>query len=216
MKKHFCIILLILLSTALFAQQDSTANQVETLLSGKIESGGYGGPLIKLGQILGKTGFFVGGQGGWIINHRFVLGGKGYVLVNPVEIEGLQNIHVGFGCGGVLLKYICNSDKLVHVTFESMIGLGGVYNDVTDYSKDHDPIDYTGDAGLVLEPGINIELNVAKHFRINAGITYLFVNGIEYDPGAPYQDVIGTDYSHVSDSDLGGMSVLLSFEFGVF
>lgn len=216
MKKYLCIILLILLSTALFAQQDSTATQVETLFSGKIESGGYGGPLIKIGQIMGKTCFFAGGQGGWIINHRFVFGGKGYVLVNPVEIEGLQNIHVGFACGGVLIKYISNSDKLVHVTFESMIGLGGVYNDVTDDSKDHDPIDYTGDAGFVLEPGISMELNFTDRFRISTGINYLYVNGIEYDPGAPYQDVIGTNYSHVSDSDLRGLSVQLTFEFGVF
>jgi hypothetical protein len=216
MKKYFCIIFLILLSGECFAQQDSSTTQVETLLSGKIESGGYGGPLIKVGQIMDETGFFVGGQGGWIINHQFVLGGKGSVLVNPAEIEGLQNIHVGFACGGVLIKYISNSDKLVHVTFEGMIGLGGVYNDVTDYSKDHDPIDYTGDAGFVLEPGINLELNVANHFRISTGVAYLFVSGIEYDPGAPYQDVIGTDYSQVSDSDLRGISVQLTLEFGVF
>lgn len=216
MKKYFCVIFLILLLGECFAQQDSSTTQVETLLSGKIESGGYGGPLIKVGQIMDETGFFVGGQGGWIINHQFVLGGKGYVLVNPAEIEGLQNIHVGFACGGVLIKYISNSDKLVHVTFESMIGLGGVYNDVTDYSRDHDPIDYTGDAGFVLEPGINIELNVTDYFRISTGVAYLFVNGIEYDPGAPYQDVIGTDYSHISDSDLRGISVQLTLEFGVF
>jgi hypothetical protein len=47
---------------------------------------------------------FCGGQGGWIINHRFVLGAKGYILVNPVDIEGLQNIVLGFDCGGALLE----------------------------------------------------------------------------------------------------------------
>ena len=84
MKNLIIILLAVLLSYPAMAQD-------ETLVSGKTESGGYGGPLCKMGQINGETGIFVGGQGGWIINHRFVLGGTGYGLVNDVEIEGLQN-----------------------------------------------------------------------------------------------------------------------------
>ena len=95
MKKLIVILLTILLSCPVIAQ--------ETLFSGNIESGGYGGPLIQIGQINGGTGIFVGGQGGWIVNHRFVFGGKGYGLVNHIEIEGLQNIRLDFGCGGALL-----------------------------------------------------------------------------------------------------------------
>jgi hypothetical protein len=72
----------------------------KTLFGGKIESGGYGGPLFKVGPINGGTGLFVGGQGGWIINHHFVLGGKGYVLVNDIDIEGAQNLKLEFACWG--------------------------------------------------------------------------------------------------------------------
>ena len=206
--KNFTIILLfVLLSCPLMAQE-------ETLFSGEIESGWYGGPLFKVGQIIGETGFFVGGQGGWIINHRFVLGAKGYILVNPVDVEGLQNIVVGFGCGGALLEYIIASNKLLHFSIESMIGVGGVYNDVKDYTKYHDRLEYTGDACFVLEPGINLMLNVAKHFRIGIGATYRYICGIDYDPGDG--NVTRVDYDAISDSDLAGVSAQIILKFGIF
>jgi hypothetical protein len=209
MKNLTIFLLVILLSGPLMAQE-------ETLFSGEIESGWYGGPLSAVGQIIDETGFLVGVQGGWIINHRFVLGGKGYILVNPVDVEGLQNIVVGFGCGGALFEYIIASNKLLHFNIENMIGIGGVYNDVKVNKKYHDPIDYTGDACLVLEPGLNLMLNVIKNFRIGVGATYRYVYGIDYDPGAPYRNIIGNDYENISDSDLSGVTVQIILKFGAF
>ena len=209
MKNFALILMIVLLSCPAIAQ-------VKTLYNGEFESGWYGAPLFKVGQMDGKTGYFVGGQGGWIINHRFVLGGKGYMLVNPIEIEDLHNIVVGFGCGGVLVEYILASDKLFHFSIESMFGIGGVYNDIKVSERHHDPIDYTGDACFVLEPGINLMLNVTKNFRIGAGATYRFVNGADYDPGAPYRHDNGEDFETISDSNLSGISAQFVLEFGVF
>jgi len=155
------------------------------------------------GQINGQTGIFVGGQGGWIINHTFVLGGRGYGLVNEVDVEGLQNIKLEFGCGGALLEYIIASDKLLHLGIQCMIGAGGVRHAVKDYTQDHDDIDYSSDdAFFVLEPGINLVLNITKYFRLSAGAEYRYVNGVEYED--------------LSDSDLSGVSVQILFKFGVF
>ena len=80
MKYFFAIILITLFVLPLMAQQ-------ETLLRGEIESGWHGGALFKLGSIMSETGYFAGLQGGWIINHRIVLGGKGYILLNPARFE---------------------------------------------------------------------------------------------------------------------------------
>ena len=190
--------------------------QTDTLLPGEIEGGWSGGSLFKTGLINGRIGYFVGGQGGWIINHRFVIGGKGYILVNPLEMDGLQNIVLGFGCGGVLFEYIVASNKLIHVSIESMVGAGGVYNDVKDYYDYHDPIDFTGDAFFVFEPGINIILNVTKRLRVGAGATYRFIYGVNFDAGAPYRYPYRTDYDTISDSDLRGLSGQLVLQFGVF
>ena len=195
MKNLIIILLVVLLSYPVMAQE-------KTLFSGKMESGGYGGLLCKIGQINGKTGIFMGGQGGWIINHRFVLGAKGYGMINEPEVEGLQNIKLEFGCWGALLEYIIASDKLLHLNIYSMIGAGGVRYAVIDYKDAHSDFDHSDDGFFVLEPGIDLILNVHKNFRIGAGITYRYVNGVEYES--------------LSNSDLSGVSARVVLKFGVF
>jgi hypothetical protein len=195
MNNLIIILFVVLLSYPALAQE-------ETLFSGAIVSGGYGGPLIKIGQINGEMGVFLGGQGGWIINHRLVLGGKGYGLVNDVAAEGSQNLKLVFGCGGGLLEYIIASNKLLHFTIHSLIGAGGVGYAEKDYDDDNDKIDYSGDGFFVFEPGINIILNVHKYLRIGAGATYRYVNGV--------------DYENLSNADLSGVSTRIFFKFGEF
>ncbi len=192
----------------------SVMAQVETLYDGQIESGGYGGPILKTGSINGETGIFFGGQGGWIINHRMVVGGKFYMLANPTDVEGLNNIVVGFLGGGALFEYMIASNKLIHFSIENMVGAGGVYNDVGNYTAGHDPLEYTGDACFIMEPGINVNLNVTKMFRIGAGVTYRYVNGIDYDPGSRY--VLRDDHGIITDTSLRGVSAQIIFKIGTF
>jgi hypothetical protein len=195
MKSLIIVLLAVLASYPVMAQD-------ETLLSGEVESGGYGGPICKIGRINGEAGIFVGGQGGWIINHRFVLGGKGYGLVNDVDIEGSRNLRLDFGCGGAFLEYIISPHELLHLSLHSMIGAGGVVYSVRKYTDDQAPVNYNGDAFFVVEPGINCILNVTNYFRIGAGVTYRYVDGVKYES--------------LSDSDLSGASAEVLLKFGVF
>ena len=196
MKNLFIILLVVILSYPAMAQD-------ETLISGEVESGGYGAPIFKVGPINGATGIFVGGQGGWIINHSFVLGGKGYGLVNNVDIEGSQNLKLDFGCGGVLLEYIFSSEKILHVVINTMIGAGGVRYAEKDYSNDYEgEVDYNSSSFFVLEPGINLDLNVSSYFRIGAGVTYRYVSGVEYE--------------NLTNADLSGVTGEIVFKFGSF
>jgi hypothetical protein len=60
--------------------------QEQTLVgNGEISNGGFGGPVIKYTQIKNEPAILVGGRGGWIINHTFVIGGGGYGLANQIE-----------------------------------------------------------------------------------------------------------------------------------
>ena len=89
----------------------------QTLISGDIEHGGYGGPVFKFTQIGPNQdyGYLVGGQGGWIINHQFVLGGGGYGLSNNIPADWLPESpdlyptfgtqYLNFGYGGLFLAY---------------------------------------------------------------------------------------------------------------
>lgn len=195
MKPLFINLLIVLLSFPLTAQQ-------ETLVNGKIESGWYGGFFTKVGQLNGGTGVFMGGQGAWIINHKFGIGAKGYGIVNEVEADGLQNAKLEFGCYGGLIEYIISSDKLVHLTIQSMIGGGDVRYSIINYQNPQPEINYSGDGFFVMEPGIDLILNINKNFRLGAGVAYRLVSGVEYES--------------LSNSDLNGVSAEILIKFGVF
>ncbi len=175
----------------------------ETLFSGKIESGGYGAFAMRTGQVQGGTGLFLGGQGGWIINHQFVLGGGGGGLVSEFQVaeaEDGRDLYLSFGYGGGMVEYIALPHKLVHFTVSCMVGAGGVtYMDKTGTT---DPETYPADACFVLEPGFGFELNVTRHFRVNVGGTYRMVKGVNFE---------GT-----SDEELSDVTFTVLFKFGSF
>ncbi len=152
--------------------------QEETLIGEEFHSGGFGGPEVKIGPMLGTTGVFVGGRGGWIINHTYVIGGGGYGLANDVRVKDItingQPAYLGFGYGGLFLEVIGNSDKLIHYTIGLMIAGGGVeYRDSL-----YDWNDHNWDAVFVLEPAVSVEMNITSFFRLGLGASYRFVSGV--------------------------------------
>ncbi len=171
----------------------------ETLMSGKTTVGGFGAPVVKFSEINDEFAILVGGCGGLIINHAFVIGGGGYGLVNDIEVSGLpypEYRWLNFGYGGLLLGYVNRSRKLAHFSIHSLIGWGGLCYRTMYYD------DWYNDAIFVFEPGIDLMLNVSKNFRIGLGGSYRFVNGV---------DLVGLD-----NDDISGPSTSLTFKFGKF
>lgn len=192
------IVLFLLLGTV------SAIAQEETLINGNIESGGFGGPVVKIGSFNGTTGIVVGGRGGWIINHTYVIGGGGYGLANDIKAKtpgpnGQR--YLSFGYGGLELEYIAGSDRLLHYSVMSLVGVGGVS------WRDNNPnfrtdADSQSDTFFIVEPGLNVTLNVTSYFRISGGVSYRFVSG--------------TQSAATSDADLSGLTGVLTFHFGKF
>ncbi len=180
--------------------------QEETLLgTGEIDHGGFGGPVVKFTSINDQFGVLVGGRGGWIINHSFVIGGGGYGLVNEVEGTQLLNerkMFLNFGYGGFEMEYIMNWEKIAHSSVYLLIGGGGVnHRDRTremDWNWDNDETDVF----FVIEPAVNFELNIVSFFRLGIGASYRFISGV--------------DDSGLTDKDLSGPSAMLTFKFGKF
>jgi hypothetical protein len=198
----------ITLSTALLLAAAAGADE-ETLLSGQIEHGGFGGPNVKFTEMKDKFAVLVGGRGGWIINHSFVIGGGGYGLVNQNIDERFispdTTIYMTMGYGGLELEYIASSNRLLHFSISSLIGAGGVDYIAKARSDDWEHHHYnTGavDAFFIFEPGINSELNVLRFFRVDTGVSYRFVSGIS---------TVG-----LSDNDLSGISANITLKFGKF
>ncbi|MBN1464289.1 hypothetical protein JXA02_00915 [candidate division KSB1 bacterium] len=182
----------------------------QTLISGQVDHGGYGGPVLKYSQVGPNKadGLFVGGQGGWIIDHTFVIGGGGYGLSSRVAADWYDaatdasvpgSYILSFGYGGLLLEYINRSNELVHFEIFSLIGGGGV-DYVLDDHLEHD--DAMSDGLFVVEPGANLIVNVSPFFRIGFGISYRYVSGV---------DIIG-----LTDSDLSGLGGHIVLKFGAF
>lgn len=195
--KSVIILLFLFISPLLFAQE-------ETLLGkGKISHGGFGGPVVKFTSINKHFGVLVGGQGGWIINHTFVIGGGGYGLVNNVKTTNMflgDSQLLNFGYGGVELHYINSSDKLVHYTVSLLIGGGGIgyrYPNNWDWDWDTHTKSF-----FVMEPTFRVMLNVTSFFRIGLGGGYRLVSGADLDD--------------LKDSEISGPSAEIVFKFGKF
>jgi hypothetical protein len=202
MKTKLVVLLLLLLSYPVLAQD-------ETLLDEPIDNGGFGGPAIQFTPVNDKLGILVGGGGGWIIGHTIVIGGFGYGLANEVpgrQITSDSSLLLNFGYGGVYLAYIHNSGSLLHFSVNTLIGGGSVdyrrQSDGGNYEFSNNDPNSRSDAFFVLEPGINLELNVAKNFRIALGANYRFISEI--------------DLAGMSNSRLSGPAANLIFKFGSF
>jgi hypothetical protein len=187
-------------------------SQEETLLgSGDVDHGGYGALVLKMTSVNDKTGLLVGARGGWIIDHTFCLGVAGYGLATNVEantVGAFGQGYVNLGYGGVDLEFIANSDRLVHFSIHTLIGAGAVgfrsswgddvWNDLhfdEDWYEMHDTF-------FVIEPGVNVDLNITPWFRTSIGASYRYVSGVQSEAS--------------SDSGLRGASGMISFRFGSF
>jgi hypothetical protein len=191
--------------------------QEETLLSGEVHHGGFGGPVLKMTRINGEDALLVGGRGGWIINHTFVIGAGGYGLVSDVrpKTPGFLNENLlMLGYGGLELEYIAASDKVVHLSFPVLIGAGALGYRYGQFGNDMNldfNFDRKFDTFFVIEPGANLELNVVSFFRITAGASYRHVTGVS----AP-TDPLGIQRPLTSNTELRGFSWNLGFKFGAF
>lgn len=194
-----------LIASTVFAEE-------KTLLSGEIENGGFGAPVVKFSPVRNQFAVWVGGQGGWLINHSFMLGGGGYGLATTIAPTQIARASLGItrplaiqcGYGGLVMEVIGSSDNLVHYTVSTLIGAGAVrYGERPFSDQSYDYIDEPEpDVFFVVEPGVNLELNVTTFFRLNVGASYRSVSGVH---------LVG-----LSNSDLSGVSVNVGLKFGKF
>ena len=210
MKKVILLMIIVMISFVFADDYD-----MQTLVSGRLEHGGYGGPVVKFSEINGGFGVFVGGHGGWIINDRLVIGGGGYGLANDVSL-GKNDIfnksqYINFGYGGFELGYILSSNSLFHLDFNTLVGAGGVgyrhsvfdedWDEWEECDCEEDYDDYDKPV-FVVEPTMNLMVNVSKHVRLGIGASYRYVAGLK--------DM------DISNDDLTGISASINIKFGSF
>ncbi len=182
MKKYIALILFIF--TVALAQAQEENGEIKTLFGDKhISHGGYGAVSVNYSRIDGKDAILMGGRGAWIINHGIALGFAGAGFLNDYHYnDQLQrNVNLAGGYGGLLLEPILFAGFPVHISLPVMAGVGGVA-----YTSSYDPYDWEDShyfveeatSFLVLEPGVEIELNMVKFFRLSVGGYYRLTSNV--------------------------------------
>jgi hypothetical protein len=218
----YLTLVLVFAALILHGQEDES-EEFKTIFGNDLNSGGYGAPELKLGSVNGETSLFLGGRGGWIIGHRFVLGGGGYGLTTnnsfmedpankPASVgpDSTRVIKIDMGYGGVLLEFIALPKKAIHLSFPVLIGAGGTnlgaktFVGQSDYYEEgFATYDFIENSGFfVVEPGVFVELNMTNFFRLTAGGTYRFISGV--------------DLERLDNKNLSGFTFSLALKFGSF
>jgi len=122
-------------------------------------------------------------RGGWIINRSLAIGLEGNGLIPTAKFSDVSltddAVLLG-GYGGLFLEPIIFSNQVVHVTFPISSGAGWLgYHEDFDEGQFGNPNLIEGDVFWYVEPGANVELNIARNFRIAIGMSKRFVQDLE-------------------------------------
>lgn len=183
------------LTIPLFAQEQ------ETLLEGGIESGGFGSVGAKITLLNDRACVITGAWGAWLINHHLALGGGFYNLTSAHTLR--DSISMDMEYSGFTAEYIFMPESIVHYSAQLTLGGGSL-----DFSKvrvgssgNNDIVD---DVFFVVEPGVNVEVNVISFMRFQVGASYRFVSGID------------NNNFDVTNADISGPSLNFMVKFGKF
>jgi len=212
----FTSILTLMLSSFALAQDDYRNRETQSLLGGNSKITGW---FISMdnsfSQLNDKNASLPGFSFGMVINRSFHLGliGKSFswhetylkfndVLSEPVYLNG--------GYGGLYLDANTNAGKILHISFPVIIAGGcASYMSVNKYAElDEDgQIDYSSQElasspFFVVEPGINLEMNITGFMKAYTGLSYRWINGL--------------DLENTSSRAFSGMNFNVGLRFGKF
>lgn len=218
--KFITIALVYILSTNLVFAQDEDrdrgrdSQEIKTLFSKGSKVRGFGSLDVKYSEFNKDNSLLVGVKGGVIINRHLILGLGGYGLSSINKFNGIdpnQELFLYGGYGGLLIGYTIAPKEVIHISFPILIAAGGFEISDRNYfnefrNRDQIELDNTVErsTALVIEPGVEIEINVTKFFRIAVGGSYRVVQGVTLDR------------NNITDDDLTSWATHASLKFGKF
>jgi hypothetical protein len=213
MKKAISIFVIVFLSYSVFSQnqpkQERDPDQINTLFgSHSFSNGGYGSFGAGYTMIDNQNALVASGRAAWIVGHSLGIGFAGTGFINEAHFNPVidDDVNLTGGYGGILIEPILFPKAPVHLAFPVVAGIGGIAYTVMTYTGD--PWEYgtsyveDTETFFVLEPGVEMEMNVLKFFRLAFGVGYRMTSNIEL-------------YDTPSDA-LNGITAGLTFKFGKF
>lgn len=190
-------VMLLYLSLSVSAQE---ADSVKTLFKPGIKVSELWVPEVKINSIQGDIGTLIGFYGGALFNRRFLLGISGGV--------NLTHPRVNYGYFGVLGQYIYKPENLWHFSGQLLLA----YGTTKDYEDPKSGLfdnfwNISGARFYLLEPGVNLEINLGKRVTFVAGVSYRFVMGLD-------ENNENVSITHVTNMDLSGINFNIGMKFG--
>ncbi len=195
MKKSIIVFLSLVISAASYSQDK---DEFQTIFGdSKASVSGMGGFEMQFSSLGRYYAYGAGGAGGAIINRTLLIGGYGvgYFIDRTITINTKTYTNIGMGHGGFLFGYIHKGNKPVHPAAFLQVGWGEL--------ESFQPESQISDNFMVLNPSLEVEINVTRYFRIAVGGHYQLVSG-------------AGNYPELSNSDFNGPGGKLAFHLGWF
>jgi hypothetical protein len=216
MKNLILYSIIALASISIYAQNEGkdshegrSNDEIRTLMGRNQHSnGGYGSFGAGYTMIDKKDAVTLSGRGAWIVGHSLALGfaGTGFINSFSPDIVPDRVVNLTGGYAGFLFEPILLPKFPVHLSFPVIAGAGGIA-----YTSSLQPVNSweyydtwveETETYLIAEPGVELELNVLKFFRMAFGLSYRFTTDI--------------NWNHSSPDVLEGWTAGMSFKFGKF
>jgi hypothetical protein len=193
MKKYLTITMALMLCLSLTSTQ--AQEEMQYLFGGKdkdVSISGFGAIFNEFSAVDNDFAFLMGGGAALLVDQRFFLGAYGMGLTTRhmnsywrYDYNLEKNIYSGdlytrFGHGGFWLGYIHNPKKAIHWGANLKLGWGSITlneleNPGSDYYKWKN---YDADNVFVVTPQFDMGLNLLKWMRVNVGVGYRLVTGV--------------------------------------
>ncbi len=172
-------------SAGIFAQEQDTT---QTLFKSSVKVSELWTPEVKLNSIQGDIGTLIGFYGGALINRSFLIGISGGV--------NLGHPRVNYGYFGGIVQFIYKPANLLHPSVQLMLA----YGSTKDYENPKSGLldnfwNISGAHFFVMEPGMNLELNLSARLTLVAGASYRYVTGLN-------ENDENVSITHVTNKDL--------------
>ncbi|GAO43241.1 hypothetical protein [Flavihumibacter petaseus] len=188
------------------------AQQNQTIFGDKGIHGstGYGAAGNKFTSINGHYANMPEIYGGWFVNHRFMIGLEMAATTNRIPVPAANQIVPDpdrcyqYGQFGLMTEYVFASKKSFHVAVNLMTGSGFMlqYYRGNKYDWHYDSEVYDENFFFVMEPGVQLEVNLLQWLR--------------FSPGISYRRAFGSSSKGLTDDDISSLSGNLTLKFGRF
>jgi len=197
-EKYVLIAFALLLLSGLMAAQDQDSTQ--TLFKSSVKVSELWTPEVKINSIQGDVGTLIGFYGGAVIDRTFLIGIAGGA--------NLSHPTVNYGYFGAIGQYINKAASLWHFSTQLLLAYGSAkdYEDTKSGLLDNF-MNVSGAGFFLMEPGMNLELNLSKKLTLVGGISYRFVMGMD-------ENSENLSITHVTNEDMSGVNFNIGLKFG--